>query len=68
MVSKLEDKIYTQKTHSAPVIDFEKNENLKGLEYIEVIRKAIVAKKLFVLLTSRSKRASPAIYALVRIC
>jgi len=45
MVSKLEDKIYTQKTHSAPVIDFEKNDNLKGLEYIEVIRKAIVAKR-----------------------
>jgi predicted DNA-binding transcriptional regulator YafY len=45
MVSKLEDKIYTQKTHSSPVIDFEKNDNLKGLEYIEVIRKAIVAKK-----------------------
>ena len=45
MVSKLEDKIYTQKTHSAPVIDFEKNDNLKGLEYIEVLRKAIVAKK-----------------------
>jgi predicted DNA-binding transcriptional regulator YafY len=45
MVSKLEDKIYTQKTHSAPVIDFEKNDNLKGLEWIEVIRKAIVAKK-----------------------
>jgi len=45
MVSKLEDKIYSQKTHSAPVIDFEKNDNLKGLEWIEVIRKAIVAKK-----------------------
>lgn len=45
MVSKLEDKIYTQKTHRAPVIDFEKNDNLKGLEYIEVIRKAIVARK-----------------------
>lgn len=44
MVSKLEDKIYTQKTHSTPVIDFEKNDNLKGLEWIEVIRKAIVAK------------------------
>jgi len=43
MVSKLEDKIYTQKTQSAPVIDFEKNDNLKGLEYIEGIRKAIVA-------------------------
>jgi predicted DNA-binding transcriptional regulator YafY len=45
MVSKLEDKIYSQKTHSTPVIDFEKNDNLKGLEYIEGIRKAIVARK-----------------------
>jgi RNA:NAD 2'-phosphotransferase (TPT1/KptA family)/predicted DNA-binding transcriptional regulator YafY len=45
MVSKLEDKIYTQKTQSTPVIDFEKNDNLKGLEWIEVIRKAIAARK-----------------------
>lgn len=45
VVSKLEDKIYSQKTHSAPVIDFERNDNLKGLEYVEAIRKAIVAKK-----------------------
>jgi predicted DNA-binding transcriptional regulator YafY len=45
MVSKLEDKIYSQKTHSLPVIDFEKNDNLKGLEWIELIRKAIVAKR-----------------------
>jgi len=45
MVIKLEDKIYTQKTHSVPVVDFEKNDNLKGLEWIEVIRKFIVAKK-----------------------
>ena len=45
MVSRLEDKIYTQKTHSPPVIDFEKNDHLKGLEWIEVIRRAIVAKK-----------------------
>jgi predicted DNA-binding transcriptional regulator YafY len=45
MVSKLEDKIYTQKTQSPPVIDFEKNDNLKGLEWIEGIRKAIVAKQ-----------------------
>ncbi len=46
MVSKLEDKIYSQKTHSMPVIDFEKNDNLKGLEYIEGLRRAIVAKKV----------------------
>jgi predicted DNA-binding transcriptional regulator YafY len=45
MVSKLEDKIYAQKTQGHAVIDFEKNDNLKGLEWIEVIRKAIVARK-----------------------
>lgn len=56
MVSKLEDKIYSQKTHSAPVIDFERNDNLKGLEYIEVIRKAIVSKKT-ICITYRSFKA-----------
>lgn len=59
MVSKLEDKIYSQKTHSAPVIDFEKNDNLKGLEWIEVIRKAIVAKKA-ICVTYQSFRARQA--------
>lgn len=59
MVSKLEDKIYTQKTHSTPVIDFEKNDNLKGLEWIEVIRKAIVAKKTMCI-TYRSFKAREA--------
>lgn len=56
MVSKLEDKIYTQNTHSAPVIHFERNDNLKGLEHIEVIRKAIVAKKT-ICITYRSFKA-----------
>lgn len=59
MVSKLEDKIYTQKTQSAPVIDFEKNDNLKGLEWIEVIRKYIVDKKTMCV-TYRSFKAREA--------
>lgn len=46
MVTKLEDKIYTQKTHSPPVVDFEKNDHLKGIEHIEAIRKAIVNKQV----------------------
>lgn len=45
MVSKLEDKIYSQRTNLPPIIDFEKNNHLKGLEYLEVIRKAIAARK-----------------------
>ncbi|RFZ90751.1 WYL domain-containing protein [Mucilaginibacter conchicola] len=59
MVSKLEDKIYTQKTNSPAVIDFEKNENLKGLEWIETIRKAIVARKT-ICVTYRSFKARQA--------
>lgn len=59
MVSKLEDKIYTQKNNSTPVIDFEKNDNLKGLEWIEVIRKAIVAKNTMCV-TYRSFKAREA--------
>jgi predicted DNA-binding transcriptional regulator YafY len=59
MVSKLEDKIYSQKTSSAPVIDFEKNDNLKGLEHIEGIRKAIVAKRTLCL-TYQSFKAKEA--------
>ncbi|WP_342331576.1 WYL domain-containing protein [Pedobacter sp. FW305-3-2-15-E-R2A2] len=45
MLSKLEDKIYAQEMQTQPLIDFEKNDDLKGLEYIEVIRKAIVARQ-----------------------
>ena len=44
MVSKLEDKIYVEKTAGISVIDFEKNDHLKGLELIEIIRKAIISK------------------------
>ncbi len=44
MVNRLEDKIYTAKTHQQPIIDFEKNENLRGLEYIDPLYKAIQQK------------------------
>ncbi|RYY31701.1 MAG: WYL domain-containing protein [Chitinophagaceae bacterium] len=46
MVSKLENKVYVQKTASASAIEFEKNDNLKGLEHIEMIRKAIIARNV----------------------
>ena len=44
MVQKLEDKIHVSKTKERPIIDLEKNENLKGLEFIDPIYKAIVNK------------------------
>jgi predicted DNA-binding transcriptional regulator YafY len=44
MVQRLENKIYTAKTNQEPVIDFEKNEDLKGLEHIETLYQAIIKK------------------------
>jgi predicted DNA-binding transcriptional regulator YafY len=43
MLNKLEDKIYSEKNHRAPVIDFEKNELLTGIEWLDVLYKAIVS-------------------------
>ncbi|MEL7194586.1 MAG: WYL domain-containing protein [Bacteroidota bacterium] len=45
MVQKLEDHIYAQKNQSQPVIDFEKNENLKGIEYLDTLYQAIIHSK-----------------------
>lgn len=45
MVQKLEDKIHVSKTKERPVIDIEKNENLKGLEHIDPLYQAIISKK-----------------------
>jgi predicted DNA-binding transcriptional regulator YafY len=45
MVQRLEDRIHTAKTKQAPIIDLEKNENLKGLEHIDRLYQAILKKK-----------------------
>ena len=45
MIQKLENKIHVSKTHKRPVIDLEKNENLKGLQFIDPVFQAIVRKK-----------------------
>lgn len=45
MVQRLENKIYSAKTKQEPVIDFEKNDNLKGLEHIETLYQAIINKE-----------------------
>ncbi len=45
MVQRLEDKIHVSKTKDRPVIDLEKNENLKGLEFIDPIYQAIINRR-----------------------
>lgn len=42
IVSRLEDHVTSVRMNTAPVIDFEKNESLKGLNYLDIIYKAIV--------------------------
>ncbi|WP_055436457.1 WYL domain-containing protein [Lacinutrix algicola] len=45
MVQKLEDHVHTQKTQEKPLIDFEKNENLKGLKFLDVLYQFILNKQ-----------------------
>lgn len=45
MVQKLEDHVHSQKTHQKPVIDFEKNEHLRGLEYLDQLYQTIIRKE-----------------------
>jgi predicted DNA-binding transcriptional regulator YafY len=45
IVSRLEDHVTSAKLKTIPVIDFEKNENLKGLEYLDAIYHAIINKQ-----------------------
>lgn len=46
MVQKLEDQVQSQTTQRKPVIDFEKNENLKGLEFLNQLYQAITNKEV----------------------
>lgn len=56
VVQKLEDHVYAAANNTQSVIDFEKNERLKGLEHLDIIYQSIVQQKP-VFLTYRSFRA-----------
>ncbi|MPR34014.1 helix-turn-helix transcriptional regulator [Salmonirosea aquatica] len=45
VVQKLEDHVFSTARKMAPVIDFEKNENLKGLHFLDDLYQAVVQKK-----------------------
>ena len=45
VVQKLENHVYVAKNHAQPIIEFEKNERLKGLEFLDVIYAAVAAGK-----------------------
>lgn len=45
VVQKLEDYVYSSSKKSLPIIDFEKNDNLKGLEFLEIIYQSAIQKR-----------------------
>ncbi|CCH54114.1 hypothetical protein BN8_03258 [Fibrisoma limi BUZ 3] len=45
VVQKLEAHVYSAATNNQSVIDFEKNENLKGLVYLDMLYQAVVQQK-----------------------
>ncbi len=59
IVQKLEDHVYTQKTKQRPIIDFEKNEQLKGLQYLDVLYQHILRKQV-IQITYKSFKARTA--------
>ncbi|MDX6183997.1 WYL domain-containing protein [Flavobacterium sp. Fl-77] len=53
ILQRLEDKIYSEKSHTKPVIYLDKNDNLKGLHYLDEIYQAII-KKVVLVITYKS--------------
>ncbi len=53
ILQRLEDKIYSEKSHTQPVIHLDKNDNLKGLHFLDEIYQAIV-KKVVLVITYKS--------------
>lgn len=59
IIQRLEDKVYTEKTHQASIIHLDKNENLKGLEHLDLLYQAIL-KKIVLRITYKSFKARTA--------
>jgi predicted DNA-binding transcriptional regulator YafY len=45
VVQKLEDHVYSNTNHEPPVIHFDRNERLKGIELLDIIHESIVIKR-----------------------
>lgn len=62
MVQKLEDHIYARKTQQKSVIDFEKNENLRGLKYLDPLYQAIIKREELSLTYQSFKARQPSTF------
>ncbi len=59
IIQRLEDKVYTEKTHQSAIIHLDKNEKLKGLEHLDILYQAIL-KKIVLKITYQSFTARQA--------
>ncbi len=59
IIQRLEDKVYTEKTHQSSIIHLDKNEELKGLEHLDTLYQAVL-KKIVLKITYRSFTARQA--------
>lgn len=59
IIQRLEDKIYTEKTHQPSIIHLDKNEHLKGLDHLDTLYQAIL-KKMVLCLKYQSFKAREA--------
>lgn len=59
MINKLEDKIYSEQHQQPSVIDFEKNELLTGIQWLDILYKAVISQTV-VQLSYRSFKARQA--------
>lgn len=60
MIHKLEDKIVAEKSKQRPVIEIEKNDNLKGLEFIDPLYQAIIQKQVIAIWYQSFRAKRPA--------
>jgi len=59
IIQRLEDKIYTEKTHQPSVIHLDKNEHLKGLDHLDTLYQAILKKMVLKLKYQSFKAREP---------
>lgn len=61
IIQRLEDKIYSEKSHRPSVIHLDKNDQLKGLEHLDVLYQAIIKEMVLVIdyQSYRARNAQP---------
>ncbi len=67
IIQRLEDKIHTEKNHQSSIIHLDKNENLKGLHWLDELYQAIL-KKVVLKLVYKSFKAKEASEILFHPC